>query len=110
MNKNAVDKIICRTPTKGRDGTTTIPTWKYKSVRQAIIESIEQSETGSIAFKDLAQAVKTKLTPDQLSALGSVGWHVTTVKLNMEVEGEISRVPDLSPQRLVKGNVKRAKT
>ncbi len=101
MDKNESRKITCRTPTKGCDGTTSIPAWKYECVRKAIVESIDQSETGSIAFKDLAQAVQSRLTSDQINALGSLGWHTTTVKLNMEVEGEISRVAGVSPQRLI---------
>ena len=52
------------------------------------------------AFSGLADAVRDRLTADILDRLGSVGWHVTTVKLNMEVEGELRRLPG-APQRLV---------
>jgi len=33
--------------------------------------------------------------------LGSVAWHTITVKLNMEVEGELRRVDGLKPQHLI---------
>ena len=53
-------------------------------------------------FKDLADDVQARLTSNQLAKLGSLKWHVTTVKLNMEVEGEIERVPRQTPQTLRK--------
>jgi len=36
-------------------------------------------------------------------SLGSWGWHFTTVKLNMEVEGELLRAEGVSPQQLILG-------
>jgi len=94
------DKILCRTPTEGRDGGTRIPRWKYDCVRRAILQVIEDSEEGQVQFKKLSEAVRHHLTSNQLAKLGSLGWHVTTVKLNMEVEGELQRVPRLKPQTL----------
>ena len=102
MSGADTDRITCRTPAKGREGTTAIPRWKYDCVRRAILETLEESETGWVHFKDLNAAVKDHLTTNQLAKLGSVGWHVTTVKLNMEVEGEILRVEGAKPQRLIR--------
>ena len=96
------EKIICRTPTKGRSGTTAIPRWKYECIRRAILDTLEEAEEGYVYFKNLNGAVEEQLTTNQLAKLGSLGWHVTTVKLNMEVEGEILRVEGAKPQRLVK--------
>ena len=93
-------KIICRTPAQGRSGTTRIPKWKYDCVRAAILSVLEQAPGGRIEFKNLADLVRSQLTKDQLGSLGSVKWHVTTVKLNLEVEGELRRVPGLTPQTL----------
>jgi len=41
--------------------------------------------------------------PGALARLGSVGWHTTTVKLNMEVKGELQRLSGVNPQRLIRG-------
>ena len=101
------DKIACRTPTKGRDGATRIPRWKYECVRRAILSALEESEDGQVFFGHLAQRVASRLTSDQLAKLGSVKWHVTSVKLNMEVEGELERVPRCKPQALRKRQIKR---
>jgi len=95
-------KVICRTPTKGREGVTRIPKWKYDCVRAAILDVVEAAPGGQVYFKDLTALLKPRLTDDQLESLGSAGWHVTTVKLNMEVEGELIRVPNVKPQAIRK--------
>ncbi len=96
------ERVACRTPTQGREGHVNIPTWKYKSVRRAILNTLDESETGRVRFKDLTESVRGYLSTNELAKLGSVGWHVTTVKLNMEVEGELERVASLRPQTLQK--------
>jgi hypothetical protein len=92
----------CRTPAEGRDGVTRIPTWKYEAVREAVLAAVDGAGPEGLAFGKLSGEVKARLTPDVLERLGSVGWHVTTVKLNMEVEGEIARLEGRGPQRLVR--------
>ena len=96
------DKIACYTPTKGRKGVTKIPRWKYDCVRRAILAVLDESGEGQIMFMHLADEVHSQLTPNELAKLGSLKWHVTTVKLNMEVEGELQRVPRKTPQTLRK--------
>lgn len=95
-------KIECRTPTKGRDGVTRIAKWKYDCVHAAILQAVRSAGPDGFAFSDLKECVRKALSPDQLKDLGSLGWYVTTVKLNMEVEGDIARLP-VTPQRLVVG-------
>lgn len=94
----------CRTPAAGRDGVVDVPTWKYQAVRRAILHAVEAAGAQGMLFSQLSAAVRARLSSDQLTRLGSVGWHTTTVKLNMEVEGELRRVPGASPQRLVPGS------
>ncbi len=96
------DRIACYTPTKGRDGATRIPRWKYDCIRRAILDELEDADEGQIQFRNLAEHVQDRLTSNQLAKLGSLKWHVTTVKLNLEVEGEIERVPRITPQTLRK--------
>lgn len=98
------DKVACYTPTKGREGATRIPRWKYDCVRRAILGVLDEAEDGQILFRDLTAHVGDVLTSNQLAKLGSLGWHVTTVKLNMEVDGELERVPRKTPQTLRKLN------
>lgn len=94
----AEGKIACRTPAEGRDGVTNLPTWKFDAVRDAIL-SVCAEET---PFKELPAKVAERLNPDQCAKLGSLGWHVTTVKLELEVRGEIARVPGARPQKLIR--------
>jgi hypothetical protein len=95
------EKIACRTPAKGRDGVTNIPRWKYDAVRAAILDIVHEAGDEGAAFRDLKDAVGKRMPQDMLDRLGSLGWHVTVVKLNMEVEGQLRRVPKVTPQRIV---------
>ncbi len=97
---DALQKVECRTPTSGRDGVTRIPAWKYDIVRAAIIETFAQSQEAQVKFSELRTQAKDYIPEDKLAELGSWGWHFTTVKLNMEVKGELMRVVDATPQRL----------
>jgi len=94
------DKIACRTPTTGRDGVTNLLSWKFEAVRTAILDAVGGAGPEGLAFADLPGAVAARLAPEALARLGSVGWHTTTVKLELEVRGEIRRT-GASPQRLV---------
>ena len=53
-------------------------------------------------FQKLPALVKKQLSRKDLTELGSVGWFTTTVKLELEVRGEICRVDGVSPQRLLR--------
>ncbi|MEM6708101.1 MAG: hypothetical protein AAF648_04890 [Pseudomonadota bacterium] len=92
--------MLCRTPTPGKQPTR-IPKWKYDVVRKAVLKAVPKRGDG-VAAKDLKDLVRPHLTAAQLDELGSLGWHVTTVKLNMEVEGELVRVANATPQRLLR--------
>jgi hypothetical protein len=95
-------KTICQTPTPGNKPTP-IPSWKYDLIRDAIL-SVVPSRAPGIAFKELPSLVAGQLSSAQQAELGSVSWHTTTVKLDLEVKGEISRVPGVSPQHLVRSS------
>jgi hypothetical protein len=93
-------RVLCLTPTPGKQGTR-IDKWKYDVVRRAILKSVPRNGSGTL-FKELPDTVKQSLSPDELARLGSVSWYTTTVKLDMEVKGEIYRVPGVSPQHLLR--------
>jgi len=92
------DKVLCQTPTPGKQPTR-IDRWKYDLVHAAIQAVVPHNETG-IEFRDLPTLVKQRLAPSDLEKLGSVSWYTTTFKLDMEVKGELERVPGSKPQRL----------
>ncbi len=94
----ATPKVACRTSTPGRNGVTNIPQWRFEIIRRAIIEVMA---TGEVRFAELPDLVRERLTEDDKDRLGSIGWNVTTVKLEMEVRGEVIRLEGKGPQRLV---------
>jgi len=98
MTKTATEKVECRTPTKGKKPTR-IDAWKFDAMRKAILRAVPKSSAG-VLFSALPKLVKKQLTKRQLDELGSVSWYTTTVKLELEVRGEIERVPGKTPQRL----------
>jgi len=95
-----MDKVSCRTPTPGKQPTA-IPAWKFERVREAILAVVPDEEPG-LAFQELTQAVADQLSDEDRDGLGSVGWHTTTVKLELEVRGELRRLEGPGPQRLVR--------
>ena len=80
-------------------GNTRMARSKYLAYREAILAAVPQDASG-IPFKELAGKVKTLLPEDRLPELGSVTWHVTAVKLDLEARGLIERIPGCKPQRL----------
>ena len=96
------DKITCRTPSADKPGTTAIPRWKFEACERAVREALEASDEpmGSMALMRAAcERLEAGLSPEELERLGSPSWHATTVRLEMEVRGEIERVSD-KPVRL----------
>ena len=94
------EKIPCRTPAIDRDGVTNIPKWKFEALEAAILGVLNE---GDCPFADLKEEVRMRMDGDDLERLGSLGWHLTTVKLEMEVRGDIKRLVGVSPQMLTLG-------
>jgi uncharacterized protein DUF6958 len=94
------DRVECRTPTPGKSPKR-IDRWKFDAVRRAILAVLPKKGEG-VLFTDLTDRVKEELSAEELADLGAPMWYVTTVKLELEVRGEIRRVPDSSPQRLLR--------
>ena len=91
-------KVACRTPTPGRQGVTNIPQWRFDMIREAILQVLS---TGEERFADVPALVAARLSDKDRGRIGSVGWNVTVVKLEMEVRGEIARAKGPGPQRLI---------
>lgn len=96
------DKVSCRTPNPGKKPIR-IDRWKFDAVRRAILEVLPSEGEGMVFMSDeFFDAVAKALTPEEREKMGSVGWYTTTVKLELEVRGEVRRVPGASPQRLLR--------
>ena len=94
------DSVECRTPTPGKKPKR-IARWKFDAVRRAILAVLPRRGKG-VLFTDLTGLVMEKLSAEERAQLGVPMWYVTTVKLELEVRGEIHRVQGESPQRLLR--------
>jgi hypothetical protein len=92
------DKVLCQNPDPAKQGTR-IPRWKYDLVSDAIFCALGKRPDG-LPFRDLPTCVRSCLTSDDAHRLGSVSWHTTVVKLDLEARGRIERVPGSKPQLL----------
>jgi len=92
------EKILCLTPSPGKQGTR-IPLWKYETLRRVIRRAVPENKIG-VEFVKLPELARSYLADDELQNLGSLMWHVTAVKLHLEVIGEIERIPNSKPQRI----------
>ena len=94
--KSEDDNLMCRTPNPEKAGTTKIPTWKFDAIRTAILA--ELAAVDHVRWTDLTAAVNARLSEPDRAKMGSVAWHTVSVKLEMEVRGEIARLPGSGPQ------------
>ena len=92
------ERITCHTPTPGKKPTR-IHRWKYDLLRGIILDILDGKPDG-VQFRSLPSLIEERLTSEQRASLGSVSWYTTTVKLDMEVKGDIERVPRATPQLL----------
>jgi hypothetical protein len=96
---SAEEKVLCETPTLGKQPTR----WKYDLVRSVILAVVPADEQG-VEFSKPPELVEGQLSPNDLENLGSVSWYTTTIKLDLEVKGDIERIPGSNPQRLRRVN------
>ena len=92
------DRVGCRTPAEGRDGVTNIPAWKFDLIRGHIADIL--SDGTPQVYNEVRDAVGARLSAEEADALGKLGWHVITVKLELEVRGDIERVKARGPQQI----------
>lgn len=95
----SIEKTACRTPTPGKKPTA-IPTWKYELLSDAITVILGRAGGDGVRFVDLPDLVRDQIDAENLAELGSVNWHVTTVKLEMEVRGDVARFDGPTGQML----------
>ncbi len=95
-----MDRIETLHPDPAKAGVR-IERWKYDAVREAILDALPRKTPG-LPFKELSGRVRSALSAEDLSKMGSVSWYTVTVKLDLEARGEIARVDGARPQRLVR--------
>jgi len=88
------DKIVTLHPDPNKSGVN-IDRAKYEFVREAIISVL--GEKPELTFSQLVAEVERQL---EGRFEGSIGWYITTVKLDLEARGTIERVGGGSPQRI----------
>lgn len=93
-------RVLCRTPTPGRHPVR-IPARKYAAIADAIL-AVVPAEGEGFPFADLAGSVAARLDSALGAELGSVSWHTTTVKLDLEARGVLKRATGSGPQRLLR--------
>ena len=97
-NSMPAEKVLCRTPTPNKKPKQ-IAKSKFDMVHRAILRVTPKRGEG-VSFNELVDLVEGVLKPAELQDLGNLSWHVVTVKLEMEVRGELERIPKVVPQRL----------
>ncbi len=78
---------------------------RYQAMRAAIVGVLADAGPNGVQFMDrkgggppdFYALVKERIGPDWE---GSVGWHATAVKLDLEARGELERIPGAKPQRV----------
>ncbi len=91
------DRVNCRTPTPGKKGTTRIPKWKFDLIRECILAELRE---GDVPFVQLRTRVASRVPAKVHDRLGSIGWQVTTVKLELKCRRELFRRHGKGPQIL----------
>lgn len=85
------------------DGTpskTHLALFKYEPYKRAILSALQDAGDEGVYFKDLPEQVRVRLPEKDLTKLGSIMWHVTTVKLDLEGRGQIERIAKVKPQKV----------
>jgi uncharacterized protein DUF6958 len=72
---------------------------KYEPIRKAILASVPRNKEG-MSFKELVASVTGKVSKELFPERGSVSWYTKVVQLDLEADGQLERIPDVTPQRI----------
>ncbi|MDJ0653448.1 MAG: dihydrofolate reductase [Xanthomonadales bacterium] len=90
--------VICRSP-HDPERVERIACWRYDAIRAAILQALP-ADGHNLTLTGLMQELRQSIGRGEQRRLGSFKWLVTTVKLEMEVNGELLRADGDGPQRL----------
>src|SRR5215471_8872002 len=95
---NQPDKVQLRHP-DSKKVAPRIDKDKYDVIRAALLKAIPDNEQG-VPFEGLDVRVAKLLSKTARYNISSIGWYTAGVKLDLEAQGLIERVPGSQPQRL----------
>jgi uncharacterized protein DUF6958 len=72
---------------------------KYEPIRKAILASVPRNREG-VSFKELVASVTGRVPKGLFPKRGSVSWYTKVVQLDLEANGQLERIPDVTPQRI----------
>ena len=72
---------------------------KYEPIRKAILASAPRNKEG-MSFKELVSSVTGRVPNELFPKRGSVSWYTKVVQLDLEANGLLERIPDVTPQRV----------
>jgi len=72
---------------------------KYEPIRRAILTSVPRNKEG-VSFKELVESVNARVPKELFPKRGSVSWYTKVVQLDLEANGQIVRIPGVTPQRV----------
>ena len=89
-------KIECRSPNKPNGPTRSVLAWKFDIAANAIRAALAKQPTG-IPFDQIVAAAAQQIDKQVLETLGKPDWLVETVRLELEVRGEVERIKSGGP-------------
>ena len=96
--KAAAKRVVARNPGKGKQSTR-VDAQRTQLMRRALLKAIPRTKAG-VRFMDLFDVIGRHLPRSGLPGSGSLSRTLTRVKLDLEAQGVIERIPDSVPQRL----------
>ncbi|MEP4195140.1 MAG: hypothetical protein ABJL99_05815 [Aliishimia sp.] len=76
---------------------TNIPAWKVYIMRGHVRAVLRAGGTSST---DLQNAVHDRMSDEESEKMGTLGWHLCRVRLEMHMRADIVRVPEKGPLKL----------
>lgn len=88
-------KILLKHP-QGKKGVS-ISKGKYELLKKQITQYLSSNREGS--FAEISKAIAKEFKSSKVKFEGSLSWYLEWVKLDLEAQNIIKRVPKTSPQK-----------
>jgi hypothetical protein len=90
-----VQKIQLKHPSGKK--SITMDKVKYDILRNALLDHL--SAKGESTFTEIWKSISDDFTKNQVKFKGSIQWHIEWVKLDLEANKKIRRLPNTSPEK-----------